>query len=927
MFLILDVSSIVISNSTFNDNFGKGISLKDFTGKMMISSTEVFGNKGEGVTAQRVSGEIAANNVHLINNSANGLAILDSSFTSCNIRELSTKGNERNGVHFQRAAFRSNVSDSVFESNSLQGFAITNGAGEIHFRNISAVLNAHSGVRIDDGKVSSYLRSSNLSNNKEDGCCISNQAGSHRFLNCTVKSNLRHGLSLFEVRTANWYAPSRHQFTHFSLLESTITQNSQYGVMLGPECQYSSDSVVNVTVAISKNQIARNNKAGIVLSPDSCRWSYSSLRPRRLETVVTNNYFEQNKGNAFYVYCTGFLGLDAVIESNTFMNNTDKVITLLDNNNCGANYKSNLVNVKIDKNLFIKNRAENVLFIDYSSFPETRHATVRNNTFKDNEVAPKVLFPTFFRRSTNRAVIVLKEGTFNLRENILENAGFVFQLSILRHAHRRVIDAKFNWWGTAEYCEIVDRIFDYQHRVQLSPVDFFPYLLSSKKTRAIDSSIARPSCFFKGFTIGGIVDRPLALSSEGSPYEVRDDIIILTNGSLSIPKNVTLQFPSRSAMVVQGTLLVDGRENEKVRFLKKQQQGGFRLGAGAGPWEGRVEFLVNDTWWPMCLPYWRSLTNEGKIICQQLDLHYNSYRVYSPPAQGPGFVHNVVCDVNVDEDIMHCSSNTWSYGPTCSGYTAYIYCQQYNWGGVHLAMTNHKSSLKHLEIYDAGYAYRSDIQIPGTALKVDLFNHDISNIFINNSVGIGVLVVYQSVSNNQSLMSHSVVSNTNSHGVLSRSPSLVLRDINLIRNGANGFIYESTWDILNTFTAKMASPDVHKTFHVCSENKTFLAGDKVFKFTLEKLEYISHLRCQHIMETESGYKLIIQDLYYSPSYSNFAHVYDGVNTSHGLPWKMESLQWKDRPVFNSTGPSIVFDLFKRYSVNLVIDFLVYTVKG
>lgn len=133
-----------------------------------------------------------------------------------------------------------------------------------------------------------------------------------------------------------------------------------------------------------------------------------------------------------------------------------------------------------------------------------------------------------------------------MRENVLENPSFPLQFSTLRHDHRRVIDAKFNWWGTEKECEIVDKIFDFRHRVQLSPVKFFPYLLSSNKSLVVDLSISRPSCFLRNGTIGGIVDRPLALSSEDSPYDVRDDVIILTNGSLVIPKNVSLLFPPRS---------------------------------------------------------------------------------------------------------------------------------------------------------------------------------------------------------------------------------------------------------------------------------------------------------------------------------------------------------------------------------------------
>ncbi len=881
------------------------------------------------MTAERISGTITATDNHFINNSANGLELLDSSFLSCNLHQLYAKGNIHNGLYFQRVALKSNVTDSSFDENAYNGFESANGDGEVEFRNVTAVLNTQSGVRIYDGNVSSNFRFSYFSNNREDGCCISNQAGAHQFFNCTANSNLRNGISLLDPP---FYTVPRHYFKQFSLIDSTINDNIQYGARLAPEFMYISDSAVNVTVAISKNQLMRNSRGGIFLSPV---YYYFWYQPRRVEAVVTKNYFEENKVKAFHVYCTGGIGLLAVIESNKFINNTDQVLTLIDDDNCGTNYRSNPVNVKIEKNFFTKNRAENVLYIDYGSFPETRSAIVINNTFEDNEVATNDLFPDFFHRSTTRAVVVLKEGNFTLQNNSLENIGFAFQLSTLRHDHRQSIDAKFNWWGTSDECEIVDRIFDFQHRVQLSPVDFFPYLLSANKTSAVSSSIPRPSCFLRGASIGGILHKPLTLSSACSPYKVRDDIIIVTNGSLVIPKNVTVQFPSRSAMVVQGTLLVEGTKNEKVRFTKKQNQGGFRLGGGPGPWEGRVEFLINDTWWPMCLPYRRSFTNEAKIICQQLDLYYYYYSRRSPLGQDAGYVHNVVCDGNKDGDIMNCSSNIWSYGPTCSGYTVHVYCdsQQYNWAGLHLAMSNHKSSLHHLEIHDAGYAYRGDIQIPGAAFKVDFYHHNISDVFINNSLGIGVQVVYRSLFQNRSLMPHSIVSHTKSHGVLSRS-SLALLDVNLTKNDGNGFVYESTWDKINTLASEMASPDAYKTFHVCSENKTFLLAHKVFYFTLETLEDRLQLRCQHVMKTEPGYKLVIQDpeLYHSSSYYwhnyHFLNVYDGANMSVGSPWKMGWSSWQYRAVFNSTESTIVFDLYKRAGWDFGSSFfLVYTVKG
>ena len=87
-------------------------------------------------------------------------------------------------------------------------------------------------------------------------------------------------------------------------------------------------------------------------------------------------------------------------------------------------------------------------------------------------------------------------------------------------------------------------------------------------------------------------------------------------------KSMPLRFVLRSAMFVQGMLLVKGDENERVKFIRKDYSSELRLSGGSDPWEGRLEFLVNNTWMPMCLPYRRSFTVEGKIVCQQLNLYY-----------------------------------------------------------------------------------------------------------------------------------------------------------------------------------------------------------------------------------------------------------------------------------------------------------------
>ncbi|PFX18273.1 Macrophage receptor MARCO [Stylophora pistillata] len=921
----VDCCSLVIFNSSFSDNQGRGIFLKDFVGNLDISETKVFRNGMDGLMIERTHGKITMLGSHFIDNSANGLGFLDSSFLSYILCQLFFKGNGYNGLNVQRVAFKGKISDSEFTENGYNGLVIASGTGEVVMQNVLAILNKQNGVMAYDGKIATEFKFCNFSRNQKDGCYIANQAGSHQLYNCSANSNSRCGISLSDPI---YYSSPNYHFKGFILKDSTIQNNALFGIKFSFGEKNPREYGVNPSIVIKRNSFVGNSRGGIVLSSNYRRWYWND--PRKIDFVVNNNLFEQNKANSIYVNCFSFLGSNSLIESNKFVNNSDGVVTFLHDNNCKPDRKGNPIIVTINGNTFTKNRVDNVIYIDYNLYPETRSASIGNNTFEDNEPPTKELFPNFFLRLTSHAVIVLKEGNFTVHDNIFENPSYTFQISSLLRDHHRVVDAEMNWWGTADGCEIMDRVFDFQHNAHLSQFQFFPYYTSLDKSAV---STSRPYCFLRGSSIGGSLDRLLTLSNADSPYDVRQDVVILTNGTLVIPKNVTLRFPPRSVMVVKGKLIVNGTDNEKVRFSTKPYQEEFRLAGGAGPWEGRVDFLVNNTWSPVCVSYYRSFTSESKIICQQFNLYYQTYWFHSPTGQGSGFVHNVICDENIDNDIMNCSVNTWSYRPSCTGYTVHVTCQQYNWAGLHLAMTNHQSLLRYVEILDAGFAYRSDIQISGAALTIDLNHHNISNIFINNSLGIGVKVVYQSFIHYASLIPQSTISYTKSHGVLSYSPSLVLTDINMTRNDGNGFIFKGTtssWDSTRTFTAKMASRDMDKYLYICSHNKTFLSAEKVFYFSLEALEDSLRFRCQHVLETEPGYIILIQELYTSTNlddYHIFLHVYNGDNMSLGIPFKLGSSSLENRPVFNSVNSSILFDFFKHSGFSEDMNFLVYTVKG
>ena len=354
----------------------------DITAKIAISTTSVSRNRAGGITAQRLLGTITATDTLLIKNRAHGLAILDSSFLPCILHQVVAEGNAANGLYLQRVAVKSNISDSIFYRNVFNGFVLENGAGEIEFQNITAVLNNYAGVTFHDGKASSKFLLSNLTRNLQDGCLLSNQGGTHQFFNCSANFNRRDGISLYDVTPGYLSDPPRHQFSDFILQGCVLNGNRYNGLKLGPACQHWSESAVNVTMTISNDYFSSNGGWGFFLGPHRmyCKLQGPNYAPRKSSAIVRENVFEENSLAAFYVYCMGFLGLDAVIAANQFIKQTSKVLTLTDDSKCGAHIRTNPVNVEIRRNNFLKNQAENVLYIDFSSFSETRSATIDQNT-------------------------------------------------------------------------------------------------------------------------------------------------------------------------------------------------------------------------------------------------------------------------------------------------------------------------------------------------------------------------------------------------------------------------------------------------------------------------------------------------------------------------------------------------------------------
>ena len=313
-----------------------------------------------------------------------------------------------------------------------------------------------------------------------------------------------------------------------------------------------------------------------------------------------------------------------------------------------------------------------------------------------------------------------------------------------------------------------------------------------------------------------------------------------------------------------------------------------------------------------------------------------SHSGYYASGKENSFVRNVVCTPGQDDDITRCNRPRWSFNSACRGYLAFISCHKQSWAGIHLAMSHKRSKIHHLILEEAGYAYRDDIHIPGSGIRIDYNIHDIAGLKIVGSSGIGMTIVYNHPLSHQFVIQNSSILNTASHGLRFLSPFMTMSRLNISGSGGKGILYESTWDGTNTHTVDVASPEVLKVLPLCFQNSVFLEPDKTFYYVFKNWNSFK-TSCDLVFTTEPGYKIVIQIIHYDFNYYyyhyyyyyygyNNLQIFDGVNgTYQDRMWDLRQLDWRDRPIINSTGNHLFLRCLRYHSPNL--HFFIFTVKG
>ncbi|KAJ8311794.1 hypothetical protein KUTeg_010649 [Tegillarca granosa] len=286
-------------------------------------------------------------------------------------------------------------------------------------------------------------------------------------------------------------------------------------------------------------------------------------------------------------------------------------------------------------------------------------------------------------RNNNGTVIRLLTPDVIFYGNSFENPTSDYNIKFDSTGFRsQVVNASFNYWGSADLKAISQKIYDEAYDFDLAQIMYLPFLGSWNIS---DVQETTSSFVGENSQIGGAVNGNITLSRDGSPFTVVSNIEIKYADVLIIEAGVKIYFPENVGITVVGSLLILGNSTHKVEMLSKEVGSKWRgiefkpefdnsgmidvrLVNGKSPNEGRIELYYNGQWGTVCDDGFDR--NDAKVICRMLGYdpeggvtNYN----YGQFGAGTGMIwlRYVGCNGG-EKHIKQCSSNGWGNTGSCS---------------------------------------------------------------------------------------------------------------------------------------------------------------------------------------------------------------------------------------------------------------------
>lgn len=245
--------------------------------------------------------------------------------------------------------------------------------------------------------------------------------------------------------------------------------------------------------------------------------------------VIKNNIFRMDKlTNTYAIYIYRRIS-SLYFENNQFFNGSQAIFLHVASNPKAVGLISNNT---FDSFTGVDARSnDEVIHLNYVS---DTPLLVKNNQFRYN----------------NGTVIRLLTPDVKIYGNAFENPTADYNVKFDSTQFRsQVVNASFNYWGSADIKQISQKIYDKAYNSDLAEIQYLPFLGSWNI-----SDVQETTSSFVGdeSQIGGAVNGNITLSRDGSPYTVVSNIEIKYTDVLIIEAGVKIYFPENIGITVVG---------------------------------------------------------------------------------------------------------------------------------------------------------------------------------------------------------------------------------------------------------------------------------------------------------------------------------------------------------------------------------------
>jgi hypothetical protein len=269
---------------------------------------------------------------------------------------------------------------------------------------------------------------------------------------------------------------------------------------------------------------------------------------------VYRNIFSRNVQSAFR---TARIGRAFVIEENTFYDNicssTHNLVLLSSSVNVNADYI-------VRNNNFTNNRCYHIIALQLTANAIVSGYEISGNIFMDNTP----LNPTL------PAVVAITGYNTAFYHNFFENPNAQYDLALLKSplstSTIEYFNATNNWWGEDDEVHVRMKIYDFLENPTILVAIYHPWLMNGNSTVVTNQSISLEP--LRGNELGGYLLEDAAIN--GGQYVLEEGLVVMAGFTLEIGAGTTFLFKKGMSLVILGTLIVNGTEENPVIFTSNE---------------------------------------------------------------------------------------------------------------------------------------------------------------------------------------------------------------------------------------------------------------------------------------------------------------------------------------------------------------------